>query len=529
MEIVTPHNSNSVSGHSTQPLEDLSPGKQARRRGTFGIRIIGEGPVGKKLDKLIQKTSALQDLGFRCSPRTILAQSFIDDFLQYNKTGVSICGSPDVPDDIAGKIMAGQFSTGQQALVLEGIKRFGSKPLMIRASASGDSRGTGIYESKASDSSLEHVLLAVKAVIASYFSPSALDFRSEARSGEAFGISIEPIIGMSFKSYGYPVLTPVLSGSGYTSTPREGPLVRVVPGIGGGVQSRLAEKITEEAISQYDCLGNYIFETGLGFYMPLTSIPKRESALLRSSYNSQDLSNYRCLVFEPPSNFRPRGEITHVSLAVHSPFGMLIDRTDLGVLFRKMNAMEAAFSCPQYFEWALTYEKDEPIYWITQIDDVDRKSDPMNFGEFHEILFEGHTVTGTGEKECGAIVKVWNGSEKEALRKFNSENSNYILYYSSIVTTSAVGSDILPFEYYSHASVFLELQDARHSGDPASHLQGRLEESGKFFAVMTKKNVDGWEDYHPHPGDGEACKVKKGKFRVIASEAQNRLIVVAAE
>src|SRR3989338_9315633 len=100
----------------------------------------------------------------------------------------------------------------------------------------------------------------------------------------------------------------------------------------------------------------------------------------------------------------------------------------------------------------------------------------MDFEDLGDIIFMGHTVTGTGAKECHKIANCWNPNDVDPLHEFNQHHQNYVLLYSSRLTTAALGgARQLRYGDFSNASVFLEIQDARHIGDPVAHLGGQLD------------------------------------------------------
>ena len=91
-------------------------------------------------------------------------------------------------------------------------------------------------------------------VLASYFSQDAIAFRRDANTGEGFAIIVEPIIGQNIGDWCF---APVLSGFGYTSTSRGDGYVSVVPGLGGGVDTKEVEKISRMDLQKFK--GNLSF------------------------------------------------------------------------------------------------------------------------------------------------------------------------------------------------------------------------------------------------------------------------------
>ncbi len=208
-----------------------------------------------------------------------------------------------------------------------------------------------------------------------------------------------------------------------------------------------------------------------------------------------------------------------------------IDSTlhDLNLIpfFENMTKMEKRFGKPQYFEWAMTVEQGKPVYWIIQIADVNKKLDIMDFGDFGTVLFMGHTVTGTGIKESSIIANCWNPDDVARLHRFNKDNKDYVLVFSSRMTSRGGANIQLSYSDFSNASVFLEIQDAQHTGDPVAHLGGQLDMTGKLFGVLDydAEVPPNWDLYHNGEEGPDELSVFRGKIKTIASERQNKMVV----
>ena len=192
--------------------------------------------------------------------------------------------------------------------------------------------------------------------------------------------------------------------------------------------------------------------------------------------------------------------------------------------------VEQAFGKPQYLEWAITIESGKPAYWIIQIADVDKKLDSLEFEDFGKPMFIGHSVTGTGIKDSSKIALCWNFEDIDCLDEFNKKNKDYILMFSSRLTTSMIESKHKKLSYgnFNNAPVFLEIQDATHSaGRPIAHLGGQLDMAGKIFGVLDHhaEIPPDWDSFDKNKHKEDGLTVCNGKFRVIGSEKQNRIVV----
>jgi hypothetical protein len=197
-----------------------------------------------------------------------------------------------------------------------------------------------------------------------------------------------------------------------------------------------------------------------------------------------------------------------------------------------MRRMENNFRKPQYFEWAMTIEGGKPKYWIIQVADVDKKLDVMDFEDLGDIIFMGHTVIGTGEKECYKIANCQNPTDIDLLYEFNQQNKDYVLLFPSRLTTFELSwVKRSGYSDFSNASVFLEIPDMRHMRDSVAHLGGQLDLTGKLFGVLDydAEIPPQWDKFIPRVKEECGIKVYHGKVKVVASERQNKIVVSALD
>ena len=503
--------------------------------------VIGRGEIGDKIRQLIAKTPHLLDIRYHSTQRTALAEDFHDGFFQRNGLGRNL-RDVSLIDNLEERIRRGSLTQKQFQTIQQITDSYGNRPLAVRSSAEGDARGTGTYTSTFTNNHPSTLRRAVQEVLASYFSEDAIAFRRDAGTGEGFGILIEPIIGQDIDGD----FAPVLSGFGYTSTSRGEGYINIVPGLGGGVSSRNGERITLSALKEYD--GNLIqFLCGELMEMQLGQKTTRRSSLLRTDMHSILHHTFAGDAFH--TRRRNKGFVgrTHFHLK-YAGLGEAFEKLNLNPFFEMMQEMEEHFGKPQYFEWAMTLEQEGPRYWITQIADVNKKLDILDFGNIENILFNAHTVTGTQELVCPQMVTCTSPKDIESLYRFNQHNKGYALLFSAMLTASALplknlaasGIDpayaaILPsyskltYKDFSNASVFLEEQDQAHVGDPVAHLGGQLELTGKLVGVLDEDAAPQWKKYHARVKEIDGLKVYQGKVRVIGSEKQNRMIIAALD
>src|SRR3989304_4957309 len=95
--------------------------------------------------------------------------------------------------------------------------------------------------------------------------------------------------------------------------------------------------------------------------------------------------------FFPPTKC-DKGGLCRTSFQFEGELGHAFHQLDVSPFFEMIGQMEHVFDMPQYFEWAMTFDhQQQPIYWNTQIADVDKRLDVMDFGKLGTIMFQGHT------------------------------------------------------------------------------------------------------------------------------------------
>ena len=496
------------------------------------IEVIGNGNIGEKARQLLEKTQQLIEIGFQVPKRFVLAEDYFDGFFQRNGLGASLRDvRGGATEDLEKKIKSGTLTREEFEILQKVASSYGQNPLAIRSSAEGDARGTGTYKSAFAENKFGIVRRTLQTVLASYFSQDAIAFRRDAKTGEGFAIIVEPIIGQNIGNWCF---APILSGFGYTSTSRGEGFVSVVPGLGGGVDSKDVEKISRSDIQKFNGnLSRYLRKKEMEVHHSIiySKGVLKGSALTRTDGNLMHMFNrgegYHGTVYFPPNSYS-KGDVSRTSISFEGEIQKWFNQLNLFQLFSMMERIEQAFGKPQYFEWAMTLNKEGPAYWITQIADVNKKIDIMDFEDLGKIIFMGHTVTGTGIKECYKIANCWNPHEVPFLNEFNQHNSNYVLVFSSRMTTGGANQRI-GYRDFSNATAFLEIQDARHTGDPVSHLGGQLDATGKFFGVLDYEGEikPNWEHFRSRERKEYGLDVYDGRVKVIASERQNKMVVAA--
>lgn len=353
-------------------------------------------------------------------------------------------------------------------------------------------------------------------------------FRRDAKTRESFAVLIEPIIGQEVvEPYASTRLfAPLLSGFGYTSTSKGEGYICVVPGLGGGVETREYERLTWRSLRQFDGeLWKYIKSQRDTMLHDTSAI--RYSSLLRTTPESLS-GDYNLLAYHTPEHGR-KGSTVNFAFPLHS-LDDFMDAINMQSLFSMMERAETAFKKPQYFEWALTHIGGKTRYWITQIADVDPVRDLSEFVVPDNLIFTAHTVKGTGIRTCNRIAVCDNPSDVAKLADFNEKSNGYVLLYGSRLMSGALRKS---FQYWqiSNASVFLEKPNNRRTTHPVAHFQGIVDMTRKLFGVLDYHGEHGldWDSFDAKVVEDGGIKVYHGNVRVIASERQDKMYVAALD
>ncbi|GEM_PF-3214611 len=131
------------------------------------------------------------------------------------------------------------------------------------------------------------------------------------------------------------------------------------------------------------------------------------------------------------------------------------------------------------------------------------------------------------------IAYCYNRDELNGLSAFNELNSNYVLIYSSgLVANAATGENALRYRHYNNCEVLIENQKHSHTtGDPESHLDGKVRQTGKFLGVLDFNGANPPDSKHLESREKleNGLRVYQGRVKVISSERQNRMVVCALD
>lgn len=466
------------------------------------ITVIGDPSlIGDKARALLDWTPRIREVGLHTPPRWFLAQDLL----------IHRSGEPD------GESHHELF---------EGILAdLDDGPVMVRSSAAGDARGTGIYKSEVASPTVEGLERAMHQVIASYFTPQAEEFRRKLGLPEEFGVIIEPMIGSWNERDGLRFFSPFMSGFGYTETPASPgiPSLGIVLGFGSDTTGLRPHRITAENLQYCDYqLGRYIDD--MTYSMGMGNVPNRYTSLTLSDL--RDGGGEDAVVWDEEEGLRK------------ASLGMTPAGPNLEGFFTALRSLSQHSDSPLYFEWALA-ERDgiEEIH-IVQIADIAQKNLIVEFDQKGENVLEADEILSTGKKSANKVVFVSDRASLPKLEEFNRENRDFILIVDGNVITSYTNfgfTDVgvqFNFTHFSNAASVV----VRGGGD----LGHPLEEHFRGLGDTTDILIGLYSGYnHPRKegtpysrlrqrasdyGD-TGLELLEGEFTVVADAGQNRLVV----
>ena len=276
-------------------------------------------------------------------------------------------------------------------LVKQIHKDFRGIPLAVRSSAHGDCRGTGIYDSEFCINlnnevkTLDGLVKAIKAVMISEFSESAIVFRKDLGLLGGVAVIIEPVFGQRFKKHtdseGIIRFGPKYGGFGYTSHNTGGHVV-FAAGLpttavkGNGIKVKESDKRTPSQIQDDE--------------------EERLSAGLHYRKLTDYLSDGKFL-------YVTKKDFDDVTIALGT-----VAFNKLDWLFVKLKKLEQLTGKPQYVEFAIVENEGQIHVAILQIADADQKqlNDEKEIAETEKTVIRSGYVKGSGEVESDTILFV---------------------------------------------------------------------------------------------------------------------------
>ncbi|MFC1648768.1 hypothetical protein ACFL1B_04895 [Nanoarchaeota archaeon] len=397
---------------------------------SLDIKVIGDGFRGEKAEQFIRKTPRLRKIGWETTPKWILTEDVLDQYLKASFLGDGVRtmnvwqDTDELRKDIIGH--AHRMPHNMDG-ALEGIcQETQPNSLMVRSSAANDARGTGIYKSLRAEADIDQVKRTVAELLASYYGRDGIAFRMNTGS-EGFAIIIEPLI--TFQP-GKEPSCPVFSGMGYTSTKSGEGYVFMDIGEAGGIKNEVSYTARRLNLGDRKGIGEFIQKA-------------------KEHWNLDDLDA----------------------------------QTDY---FLNMIAETEKEFGSQYFEFATAPTRKAPrvlSYWITQIADFDKTTELVDLTSAKNVIINGTTVVGAGDFICDKAVLCMNKNDAFRMHLFNLQNKGYAIFFASELNTSGMRG----LKYYDvrNAQCIMELPTHEHRvGTSLEHFGGALDASQKMFGTV---------------------------------------------
>ncbi|MEK6979721.1 MAG: PEP/pyruvate-binding domain-containing protein [Candidatus Micrarchaeota archaeon] len=402
-------------------------------------------------------------------------------------------------------------------LVKQIHRNFKGIPLAVRSSAHGDCRGTGIYDSKFcfninnEDKTLDGLVKAIKAVMVSEFSDSAIAFRKDLGLPGGIAVMIEPVFGQTFKKHhdsGIVRFGPLYGGFGYTSCSDGEGYVLIAAGLPTGTVKGEGLKIKESD------------------ERPLDIVQYDEYERLSAGLVGREMKFYAS---DATLLYVARNDTDHLEIV---PKAVLHE--NLAWLFAKLKQLERLAGKPQYVEYAIAEKEGQVCVTILQIADADKKQhEEKEVVESEKTITIGGYVRGSGEVESDTVLFARSEKDIPLLRKLNAGLTDYVVVYVGDLTKSIQRR---PIEYadINNARVLVETPGISgkidHRDAPEGHFKGLLDTTKKIYMIGSE--IDWTKLGEPDivkDDRGGAIFVYHKKVRVLASEKQQKAIVEVVE
>lgn len=514
------------------------------------FEVVGGSAVGDKAGLMMEHESLVREVGLDIPPTTVLSSEMVQPALEQLATDLE-AGS----EAIAG---LGEMS-------VTATKRFSDAEfLVVRSSAEGDGRGTGIYESMFATAGESAVSNAIISVLRSFHGPHAADFRRQIGAGNDFAIMVQPLVGQWLEDdRTWSLFGPPLSGYGYSKTRfDEQGVINVIGGLGGGVDRDGGEQISPASLEIASKYHIEEFDGPMSMLKYIKGIRQAEmyGEIERAQTDFRDqrplvthdeLRSLAALVLADTGdpwqlesvglsfeNYRESDDDLGFA-AFDSAMGAAVKTFEPHKLLEALRHMQDIAGYPLYIEWATQLDEQGLRPYVVQISPVDASPRArLESALPQEIFVVGNNLRGHGEKTADKLVVCGNPQDVDLLRKFNREpgNEGYILIYSGHITSKA-RHGYLNFGDFSNASVIIETGTAVHAnGTALDHISGAMDLTGKLFANASHElskyfdalyaalEKDGFMIHDEGSWQGR-LQVLEGEFKVVADETQDRIFI----
>jgi hypothetical protein len=500
---------------------------------------------GDKYEQLRAATPAIEAAGAIVPPMRPISQHTVDTILRYSGLPLIRGGDADhstVSDEEAFDQIRipNKLSTELQEEI-DNLGKVYDGPVIVRSSGRGDATGIGVYKSAILkyDQNFRG-LDAVNAVVASYFSDGARNYRQRAGLEPGFAAFLQPIVGTRVgvknnyaRMYGEDpdaIHTPFFiaySGNVRIGTPRNPDgLVRLQAGIGSAVDKQGAAMLKlsqlEGELDEDDPYRGTLFGTMSS--LELSSMSHRD-------HDSQ--LNY----FEPDEHIPDEWHNSHNDYSwPYSPYDedTGLDGADFA---RQIRAIHQGLNTPTYLEFAVAPQGPKEKLFVIQAGKIEAEEGSIEAVDETKILIDNVRVeaTAVNTKPFGDIVCL-SDEDKSELYEFDSTDraqGGYLLAYSAERSATRNKIDVRKLRNV-RALLVLESMSYAHCAPPESHLMGYSDKLGIPLLNIMEQGSDTWHKLNgftwENMGEGlehyGRLSLRAGKFQVVADPVNNQALIL---
>lgn len=504
-------------------------------------RNIGtaEGFYGDKFDQLIGSAQNVKNAGAFIPETVGVSQEIIDEALMMSGLP-TINEAADLSDAtlIEHKLRVPDTILGALVEAAEGLATSFNGPLLLRSSGRGDAVGIGVYDSRLHGSSPESITSAFVAVVGSYFTEQATQYRQRRGLDSGFGMFMQPVVGSQIntrdewphKREDFDTLDiceryectltafgPIVSGNVKMGTARssEG-LLRLEEGIGSAVNKRGAPVLELRGSKYADNLLSTVNDAYIDDHIWF----KIEDRVAGGNVAVLDDDGEWALSEADGRYGRILDDNEQIKLA---DFEQIITR------------LQKSLGKPCYLEFAVTNIEGQDKLYVLQLSTLEQsepgnKSVDFEFVDLKDVLADRlQAQNDVVESEpFGKIVRLDQASSHSDLYAFDAQSAaeeGYLLVYSSRATHS--GESRIDLRRLKNVRALLELESldvGRVNGTAEEHLIGYSEQLGipllsagyeasrartKLFAINPKSG-----EREGDVADFGTLLVRNGRFRV---------------
>jgi hypothetical protein len=474
--------------------------------------IIGSGSIGAKAEELKNKSWAIEQAGFTLIPRTVFAMGFFEDFRE--RSGINDALKRGASsEELLELVRNTEFNKSELERIGAVAAGFKNVPVAVRSSAHGDCRGTGIYKSEfVMPRETTHLANAIRLVLESEFSESAIAFRKDVGLPNGMAVIVEPVFGqcveasLPWEHALHKFWGPNYGGLAYSTTSSGEGVALFTGGLPiNSVRGKGVRVFEGDNRRPGDVLFDFEIDFLAGGLSP------------RDAYGRMGIPDD-----EKEGKWIDAEHGTDMEVSIHPKF----TPKNFKWLFKKLKKLELLLGKPQYVEWAVVENGMKPKTALLQIADMALKHDFYEMASNERTIMRSDFVAGSGVKICKEIVHVLNPDDVHLLSEYNRTHEGYVVMYAGRLISRLCEGGVLDYCHLSNSGVVVENPEMHHSQNPLAHFGGELRDSGKFLIVANEINWDFLRTIEKEQRQGKGVlSIYPIEVKVTCSERQQKAVV----